>query len=57
LRADADVAPGFPSRLLLMSASEWLQRRVFRYGYQHRNWCVVGLNLNFDLGRSRPTGR
>jgi hypothetical protein len=49
---DADVAPGFPSRLLLMSASDWLQKRLFRYGYQHRNRCaVVGLNLNFDLGR------
>lgn len=53
-RADADVAPGFPSRLLLMSASDWLQKRLFRYGYQHRHrehTDVVGFNLSFDLGR------
>jgi hypothetical protein len=53
-RQDADTAPGFPSRLLLMSASDWLQKRLFRYGYQHRNRPhsdVVGFNLAFDLGR------
>lgn len=52
--ADADVAGGFPSRLLFMSASEWLQKRLFRYGYQHRqreHTDVVGFNLSFDLGR------
>src|SRR5579862_3418890 len=53
-RRDAGVAPGFSSRLLLMSASEWLQTRLFRYGYQHRHrphTDVVGFNLAFDLGR------
>lgn len=53
-RADADVAAGFPTRLLLMSASEWLQKRLYRYGYQHRHrghTDVVGFNLGFDLGR------
>ena len=53
-RGDADVAPGFPSRLRLMSASNWLEKRLFRYGYRHRAWAhsdVVGFNLTFDLGR------
>jgi hypothetical protein len=51
-RSDADVASGFPSRLRLMSSSEWLQKRLFRYGVQHRNRCrVVGFNLGFDLGQ------
>jgi len=50
--ADAEVAAGFPTQLRLMSASDWLQKRFFRYGYQHRNRCrVVGFNLGFDLGR------
>ena len=47
-RGDAAVAPGFPSRLRLTSASSWLQKRLFRYGYQHRSWAhsdVVGFNL------------
>jgi hypothetical protein len=53
-RNDADTAPGFPSTLRLMSASEWLQKRLFRYGYEHRDRPhsdVVGFNLAFDLGR------
>ncbi len=53
-RADAGVAPGLPSRLLVMSASEWLQKRLYRYAYQHRirrQTDVVGFNLLFDLGR------
>ena len=53
-RSDADTAAGYPSRLVLMSATDWLQKRFHRYGYQHRrrpNFNVVGFNLVFDLGR------
>jgi hypothetical protein len=32
--------------------SWWLDRRLFRHGYAHRERCeIVGLNLLFDLGR------
>ena len=47
----ADVSPGFPGRLVLMSASEWLERRLFAYGYRHRDRCaIVGYHVSFDLG-------
>lgn len=47
----AAVAPGYPPRLVLMSKSEWLERRLYRYGYRHRNRCeVVGFRLSYDLG-------
>jgi len=48
----ASVAPGFPARLRLEPVSWWLEERLFRYGYAHRDRCdLVGFNLLFDLGR------
>jgi hypothetical protein len=53
----ADVAPGFGAPgatrgLVFEPLSWWLEHRLYRYGYQHRNRCyVVGFNLPFDLGR------
>jgi hypothetical protein len=50
--AAADVAPGFPIRLELRPLSWWLNERLFRYAYAHRDRCaLVGFNLLFDLGR------
>jgi hypothetical protein len=52
----ADVAPGMgepdsEGGLAIKSLSVWLEGRLYRYGYQHRNRCyVVGFNLPFDLG-------
>jgi hypothetical protein len=49
---DAEIAPGFPSRLRLTPISWWLEERLFRYGWAHRDRCsIVGFNLLFDLGR------
>jgi hypothetical protein len=49
---DAETTPGFASRLRLAPLSWWLEERLFRYGYAHRDRCsVVGFNLLFDLGR------
>jgi hypothetical protein len=56
-RREADVAPGFGAGdtdggLMVRPLSWWLQERLFKYGYQHRNRCaVVGFNLPFDLAR------
>jgi hypothetical protein len=48
----ADVAPGFPAALRCEPLSWWLEERLFRYGYAHRDRCaIVGFNLLFDLGR------
>jgi hypothetical protein len=48
----ADTSPGFPTRLQLMPASEWLETRLFHYGYRHRDRCtIVGFNPTFDFGR------
>ncbi len=48
----AETTPGFPSQLQLRPLSWWLEQRLFRYGYAHRDRCtVVGFNLLFDLGR------
>jgi hypothetical protein len=50
--ATADVAPGFSTTLLCEPLSWWLEERFYRYGYSHRNRClVVAYNLPFDLGR------
>src|SRR6266545_1898311 len=52
-----DAAPGFSRmrsgrELLLWPLSKWLEERLFRYGYSHRNRCdIVAFNLPFDLGR------
>jgi hypothetical protein len=47
----ADTAPGFSRRLVAMSATQWLDERLFLYGYRHGAWCrVVGFHLLFDLG-------
>jgi hypothetical protein len=52
----ADVAPGMgepasEGGLAIKPLSVWLEERLYRYGYQHRNRCyVVGFNLPFDLG-------
>jgi hypothetical protein len=36
----------------LNSLSWWLEERLFRYGYRHRDRCdIVGFNLPFDLAR------
>ena len=49
---EAEVAPGFPTRLRLEPVSWWLEERLFRYGYAHRDRCaLVGFNLLFDFGR------
>jgi hypothetical protein len=51
-RNEAGVAGGFPTRIQLRPLSWWLEKRLFTYGYQHRDRCdVVGFNLSFDLGR------
>lgn len=48
----ADVAPGFPTDLRCEPLSWWIEERLYRYGYRHRNRClVVAYNLPFDLGR------
>ncbi|MGH2965985.1 MAG: hypothetical protein ACRDMH_11470 [Solirubrobacterales bacterium] len=53
----AEVAPGFGSSetaggLVLQPLSWWLERRLYLYGYRHRDRCsVVGFNLPFDLAR------
>jgi hypothetical protein len=53
----ANVAPGFGASgtkggLMLRPLSWWLQERLYRYGYSHRDRCaVVGFNLPFDLAR------
>ncbi len=53
----AEVAPGFGATetkggLMLRPLSWWLQERLCRYGYSHRDRCaVVGFNLPFDFGR------
>src|SRR5258707_1037249 len=48
----ADTSPGFPTKLELMSASQWLETRLFHYGYRHRDRCtIVGFNPTFDFGR------
>ncbi len=49
--AEADVAPGHSTRPQLMPLSEWLEKRLYAYGYKHRNRCaIVGFNLPFDFG-------
>ena len=54
---EQDAAPGFSRMdsgrtLLLWPLSKWLEERLFRYGYSHRNRCdMVAFNLPFDLGR------
>jgi hypothetical protein len=53
----ADVAPGFPAALRCEPLSWWLEERLFRYGYAHRDRCaIVGFNLLFDLGRLAAIG-
>jgi hypothetical protein len=48
----ADVAAGFAPALRLEPVSWWLDERLYRYGWAHRDRCaVVGFNLLFDLGR------
>jgi hypothetical protein len=48
----ADVAPGFWPGLRCEPLSWWLERRLYLYGYGHRDRCtIVGFNLFFDLGR------
>ena len=48
----ADVLAGFGSTVRLKPLSWWLEQRLFRYGFAHRDRCdVVGFNLLFDLGR------
>jgi hypothetical protein len=48
----AEVAPGYAKRIALLSATDWLQQRLFRYGYHHRDRCdVVGYHILFDFGR------
>jgi hypothetical protein len=52
-----EIAPGFSRvdtgrRLKPVPLSWFLQERLFRYGYSHRNRCaLVAFNLPFDLGR------
>ncbi len=47
----ADVAPGFPPELQCVPLSWWLEHRLYRYGFKHRNRCaIVGFNLPFDFG-------
>jgi hypothetical protein len=49
---EAEVLPGFGPRIQLRPLSVWLEERLFRYGFSHRDRCaVVGFNLLFDLGR------
>jgi hypothetical protein len=56
-RLRAEVAPGFGASatrggLMFEPLSWWLDQRLYRYGYKHRNRCyVVGFNLPFDFGR------
>jgi hypothetical protein len=51
-RNEAGVAPGYPQRVQVQPLSWWLDKRLYRYGFDHRNRCdVVGFNLPFDLGR------
>ena len=51
-RHEAEVLPGFGPRIRLKPLSVWLEERLFRYGFSHRDRCdVVGFNLLFDLGR------
>jgi hypothetical protein len=53
---EADVAPGMGGAgsqggLVIKPLSWWLEDRLYRYGYRHRDRChVVGFNLPFDLG-------
>ena len=38
--------------ILLVPLSWWLEKRLYRLGYDHRHRCdVVGFNLPFDFGR------
>ena len=47
----ASVSPGMAPEFQLMSTSDWVERRLHLYGYEHRDRCsVVGFNLPFDLG-------
>ncbi len=47
----ADVAAGFPPELQCVPLSWWLEHRLYRYGFKHRNRCaIVGFNLPFDFG-------
>lgn len=47
----AAVAPGFPPALRCVPLSWWLEHRLYRYGFKHRNRCtIVGFNLPFDFG-------
>lgn len=52
-----DTTPGFAhptagTGIPCWSVSEWLEKRLYLYGYRHRNRCtIVGFNLPFDLGR------
>lgn len=49
--AVGDVAAGHSTRLRLLPLTEWLEDRLYRYGYKHRNRCaIVGFNLPFDFG-------
>ena len=52
---EPDTAPGYAHTqegIPVWPISEWLEKRFYRYGYRHRNRCViVGFNLLFDLGR------
>jgi hypothetical protein len=47
---DAEVWPGSPRKIRLLSRSEFVEEVFGRYGYRHRA-LVVGFNLPFDLTR------
>jgi hypothetical protein len=39
-------------RLRLVPVSQWMEERLYRYAYRHRDRCaLVAFNLPFDLGR------
>ena len=54
---DTAAAPGYSNaesgrRVVLWPLSRWLEDRLYRYGYKHRDRCdIVGFNLLFDLTR------
>ena len=49
---EADTAMGFGKQILLWSETQWLEDRLYRYGFRHRDRCsIVGFNLAFDFGR------
>jgi hypothetical protein len=46
----AAVWPGFPSRIRMLSRSEFVEQILWRYGHKQRA-TIVGFNLPFDLTR------